>query len=255
MATFLFNEIVFGPVKSRRLGVSLGVNLLPYNTKVCSFNCIYCECGWTLNKQSEKTKLPTRAEVREKLEKTLGQMASMPDVITFAGNGEPTLHPEFAGIIDDTIEVRNMLAPKTRIAVLSNATMLHKEPVFNALLKVDDNIQKLDSACYETIQIINSPNTGFDLQKVVNQLAAFNGKVTIQTILLRGSYNGRDFDNTTETEIAALLKLLAIIKPAHVMLYTIARNAPVDSLIKISSEETKAIAIKFQQAGFSVQVS
>ena len=258
MATFLFNEVVFGPVKSRRLGVSLGVNLLPVKEKVCSFNCIYCECGWTFGKYAEKAKLPLRAEVREKLEETLRKMVSanqLPDVITFAGNGEPTLHPEFAEIIDDTIEVRNMLAPKTRIAVLSNATMLHKKQVFNALLKVDNNIQKLDSALPETIRLINDPNIDFNLQKLVDQLVSFNGKVTIQTIFLRGNFKGQNFDNTTEIEISAWLELLAKIKPAHITIYTIERDTPANSLIKISIPELKAIAHKVEQAGFSVQVA
>ena len=258
MAKLFFDEIVFGPVKSRRLGVSLGVNLLPANVKICSFNCIYCECGWNPVRREEKVKLPSRAEVREKLEETLRKMAStkqLPDVITFAGNGEPTLHPEFSEIIDDTIEVRNMLAPETRIAVLSNATMLHKKPVFNALLKVENNIQKLDSAIPETIRLIDCPDADFNLQKTVEQLASFNGKVTIQTMFLRGNFKGQNIDNTTEAEISAWLELLVKIKPAHVMIYTIARDTPVSSLIKIPVSELKTIAHKLEQAGFSVQVS
>jgi wyosine [tRNA(Phe)-imidazoG37] synthetase (radical SAM superfamily) len=185
MATFLFDKIIFGPVKSRRLGISLGINLLPTNLKVCSFDCIYCECGRTPKKYEEKVVLPKRDEVREKLEETLKNMVAenqLPDVITFAGNGEPTLHPEFAGIIYDTIELRDKLTPNARIAVLSNATMLHKKPVFNALLKIKDNIQKLDSAFEETIQLLDSPNKGFNLNKVVQQLVDFNGKVIIQTM-------------------------------------------------------------------------
>ena len=258
MATFLFDEVVFGPIKSRRLGVSLGINLLPVNVKICSFNCIYCECGWTSDRHGKKAKLPSRTEIREKLEETLRKMAStkqLPDVITFAGNGEPTLHPEFTEIIDDTIEVRNVLAPKTRIAVLSNATMLHKKPVFNALLKVDNNIQKLDSALPETIQLINGPNVDFNLQKVVDQLASFKGKVTIQTIFLRGNFKEQYFDNTTEAEISAWLELLIEIQPTHVMIYTIARDTPVSSLTKVSSSELKTIACKVEQTGFSVHVS
>ena len=201
MATFLFDKIIFGPVKSRRLGVSLGINLLPTNVKVCSFDCIYCECGWTPKKYEEKVKLPSRIEVRKKLEIMLTKMRSenqLPDVITFAGNGEPTLHPEFAGIINDTIELRDQLTPNARIAVLSNATMLHKKPVFNALLKIKDNIQKLDSAFKETVKLMDCPNGNFDLNKVVEQLIAFNGKVIIQTMFVRGSFKGNKIDNTTD---------------------------------------------------------
>ncbi|MDP3432619.1 MAG: radical SAM protein, partial [Bacteroidota bacterium] len=164
MSTFLFDQIIFGPVKSRRLGVSLGVNLLPTDSKVCSFDCIYCECGWTPRKREKKAVLPTRALVKQKMEEKLLDMIrnnEFPDVITFAGNGEPTLHPEFEGIIDDTIELRNLLTPKARIAVLSNATMLHKSSVVRALLKVEDNIQKLDSAFEETIRRIDCPASNF----------------------------------------------------------------------------------------------
>src|SRR5680860_573240 len=199
MATFLFDKIIFGPVKSRRLGVSLGINLLPTNVKVCSFDCIYCECGWTPKKYEKKVELPGRVEVREKLEQKLLEMLAeneLPDVITFAGNGEPTLHPEFEGIIDDTIELRDKLTPNARIAVLSNATMLHKKEVFNALLKVEDNIQKLDSAFENTVRILDCPNGSFNLHKVVEQLTRFNGKVIIQTMFIGGIYKGEKIDNT-----------------------------------------------------------
>ncbi|MDR2911042.1 MAG: radical SAM protein [Bacteroidales bacterium] len=258
MATFLFDKIIFGPVKSRRLGVSLGVNLLPVNTKVCSFDCIYCECGLTPNNYEGEVKLPSRVEVREKLEETIIKMVSsgqLPDVITFAGNGEPTLHPEFSEIIDDTVELRNMLVPNLRIAVLSNATMLHKKSVFNALTKIEYNIQKLDSAFTETIHLINCPAPNFNLQKIIDQLTLFNGKVIIQTMFLRESFKEKNLDNTTEAEISAWIKLLEKIKPAHVMIYTIARDTPISSLISISISELKTIALKLEQAGFSVKVS
>ena len=258
MATFLFDEIIFGPVQSRRLGVSLGVNLLPVNVKVCSFDCIYCECGFTPKKYKEKAILPTREEVKQKLEEKFQKMAAdgkKPDVITFAGNGEPTLHPEFAGIIDDTIELRNQLAPKARIAVLSNATMLHKPDVFNALLKVEDNIQKLDSAFEETIELLDCPRGNFNLQKVVEQLKSFNGKVTIQTLFVKGEFKGQTIDNTTEKEISAWLELLQQIQPEKVMIYTIARDTPIDTLEKIPPKKLDAIAAKVEKVGFRVQTS
>ncbi|NQU53461.1 MAG: radical SAM protein [Bacteroidetes bacterium] len=258
MATFLFDKIIFGPVKSRRLGVSLGINLLPTNVKVCSFDCIYCECGWTPKKYEEKAILPKREEVREKLEATLKNMVAenqLPDVITFAGNGEPTLHPEFAGIIDDTIELRNKLTPNARIAVLSNATMLHKKPVFNALLKIKDNIQKLDSAFEETIRLLDCPNGSFNLEKVIKQLEAFNGKIIIQTMFIRGSFKENKIDNTTEKEISAWLELLKKINPSQVMIYTIARDTPLDSLEKVSLEDLNSIAERVKTSGFDVQVS
>lgn len=258
MATFLFDKIIFGPVKSRRLGVSLGINLLPTNVKVCSFNCIYCECGWTPKKYTEKAVLPKRDDVRSRLEETLNKMVKenqLPDVITFAGNGEPTLHPEFAAIIDDTIELRDRITPNARIAVLSNATMLHKKPVFNALLKIKDNIQKLDSAFEKTIQLIDCPNSSFNLEKVIKQLEDFKGKVIIQTMFIRGNFKGDIIDNTTEKELTAWLKLLKKIKPSQVMIYTIARDTPLDSLEKIPLDELNTIADKIKNIGLEVQVS
>lgn len=258
MATFLFDEIIFGPVQSRRLGVSLGVNLLPVNVKVCSFDCIYCECGFTPKKYKEKTVLPIRNEVRQKLEEKLHNMAAdnqKPDVITFAGNGEPTLHPEFAGAIDDTIKLRDQLAPKARIAVLSNATMLHKPDVFSALLKVEDNIQKLDSAFEETMELLDCPRGNFDLQKVVEQLKSFKGKVIIQTLFVKGEFKGQTIDNSTEKEISAWLELLQKIQPKMVMIYTIARDTPIDTLEKISVQKLDAIAKRVKNERFRVQVS
>lgn len=245
-------------MKSRRLGVSLGVNLLPTDVKVCSFDCIYCECGWTPKKYKKKVVLPGRAEVREKLEEKLHEMLAdneLPDVITFAGNGEPTMHLEFEGIIGDTVELRDKYAPKARIAVLSNATMLHKKGIFNALLKVEDNIQKLDSAFEETIRILNCPKGNFNLEKVVKQLTEFNGKVIIQTLFVRGSFKGTEIDNTTEKEVSAWIELLKRIQPSQVMIYTIARDTPVDTLEKVPLDDLNAIAKRLENAGFRVQVS
>ncbi len=258
MATFLFDKIIFGPVKSRRLGISLGVNLLPTEIKVCSFDCIYCECGRNPKVYETKIVLPKRGEVKEKLKATLQEMAAdqqLPDVITFAGNGEPTLHPEFAEIIYDTLELCKKLAPKARVAVLSNATMLHKKPVFNALIEIDDNIQKLDSAFEKTIKLIDCPNKGFSLKKVVQQLTKFNGRVTIQTMFIRGTIAGEVVDNTTEKEVSAWIKLLHEIKPLQVMIYTIARDTPTDTLQKISLDELTSIAKKVEATGIDVQVS
>jgi wyosine [tRNA(Phe)-imidazoG37] synthetase (radical SAM superfamily) len=258
MPTFLFDKIIFGPVNSRRLGLSLGINLLPTNIKVCSFDCIYCECGRNPEKYDEKAVLPSRMEVQQKLKEKLEEMAAenlLPDVITFAGNGEPTLHPEFDGIIDDTIELRNQLSPNARIAVLSNATMIHRKVVFQALLKVEDNIQKLDSAFEETVKLLDCPNKNFSLTKTVEHLTAFQGNVIIQTLFVRGTYKGQTVDNTTEKEISAWIELLKKIKPSQVMIYTIARDTPIDTLEKVSAKDLKEIAAEVENAGFRVQVS
>lgn len=258
MSTFLFDQIIFGPVKSRRLGVSLGVNLLPTDSKVCSFDCIYCECGWTPRKREKKAVLPPRAMVKQKMEEKLRDMIlnnEYPDVITFAGNGEPTLHPQFEGIIDDTIELRNQLTPKARIAVLSNATMLHKPGVLRALLKVEDNIQKLDSAFEETIRRIDCPNSNFKLEEVVKHLKSFNGKVIIQTMFLKGNFKNETIDNTTENEVVEWMKLVAEIKPSQVMIYTIDRDTPASGLEKVNLNELETIAERVRAIGFEVQVS
>lgn len=259
MPTFLFDKTIFGPVISRRLGVSLGINLLPNDLKLCSFDCIYCECGWNPQKRDKKAVLPSRYEVsrllREELLKMNGELL-VPDVITFAGNGEPTLHPDFAGIIDDTIEIRNELCPKARIAVLSNSTMLHKPVVVKALDKIDDNILKLDSGILETIMILDQPVGKFDLQKMVSNLKQFNGRQIIQTMFIRGSYNGKIIDNTTETEIKAWKELLNEIRPKSVMIYTFARDTPSDNLHKIPLVELEEIAESVKrELGLEVQVS
>jgi wyosine [tRNA(Phe)-imidazoG37] synthetase (radical SAM superfamily) len=258
MATFLFDKIIFGPVKSRRLGVSLGINLLPNDCKLCSFNCIYCECGWNPKSYKEKIQLHPRDMVRERLEAKLLEMKNnneAPDVITFAGNGEPTLHPDFGGIINDTIELRDLHFPNARIAVLSNSTMIQKESVFNALNRVEDNILKLDGGFEATIKTIDQPMGSFNLEKTIELLSKFKGNVTIQTLFLRGNYNGQPIDNTTEEELVAWLKHLERIQPKEVMIYTIARDTPADNLKKVPLDELNQIADRVKELGFGIQVS
>lgn len=256
--TFLFDEIIFGPVKSRRLGVSLGINLLTVDRKVCNFDCIYCECGWTKNDQKGE-KLPSRKAVYEALEKKLISMkekGEAPDVITYAGNGEPTMHPEFAGIIDDSIELRNRYFPSARVAVLSNATAIRKPATREALLKADQNILKLDSAIDETISLHNQPKMAIKADELIDDLASFGGRLIIQTLFLRGMYQGRKVDNTTPAEIEAWLKAIEKIRPSEVMIYTISRDTPEGSeLEKISLSELKHIASLVNKLGIKTQVS
>ncbi len=258
MSTFLFNETVFGPVKSRRLGVSLGMNLLPVNKKVCSFDCIYCECGLNGELGDKEGKIPGREEVKSALDKKLKDMLAdnlRPDVITFAGNGEPTLHPDFEGVIDDTIELRDKYCPNARIAVLSNASRLHKADVVRALNKVEDNIQKLDSGLKETILRLDQPNYPFDLEKTLEQLIAFEGKLIVQTMFVAGEVDGKVIDNTTEEDITSWLEALERIQPEKVMIYTIERDTPYNSLRKVSLDELKAIAARAEALGLKVSVS
>lgn len=258
MSTILFDKIVFGPVHSRRLGVSLGMNLLPVDGKLCSFNCIYCECGLNENHRT-RTSLPSRKEVRQALEEKLASMQAdgvAPDVITFAGNGEPTLHPQFAGIIEDTINLRNRLFPKAKIAVLSNATQIGKEDVFNALNRVDDNILKLDSVSDSRIRQLDSPNSpSFTFDRLLEGLKRFEGNLIIQTMFLKGEHNGESVNNMTEEEIAGWLSALKEIRPKQVMIYTIDRETPVKGLRKASPEEMEAIAERARREGFDVTVS
>ncbi len=258
MSTFLFRDIIFGPVRSRRLGISLGINLLPNDYKFCNFNCIYCECGLTGSKNINKNKLHLRENVKLKLNEKLQLMQKNNeplDVITFAGNGEPTLHPEFDKIIDDTIEIRNKYFPKARIAVLSNATTIHKEKVFNAFLKIDDNILKLDSAFEKTIKLLNNPIGSFGLDSTINNLKKFKGNFILQTMFVRGKYNDIVVDNTTKKEVEAWLSLLPELNPRLIMIYTIARDTPVAGLEKISVNELNKIAEKAINMGYKVQVS
>jgi len=259
MATFLFDEIIFGPVKSRRLGVSLGINLLPTKNKFCNFNCVYCECGLTGDSERTKESLPGRVDVFKALEKKLSEMKATnepPDVITYAGNGEPTLHPEFTGIIDDSIILRDKYFPEAKIAVLSNATTIKNEAIKAALLKVDKNILKLDSAFDATVKIHNQPKVSPDVKGLIDTLASFNGKVIIQTLFLRGTFNGKTVDNTTPAEINAWIEALKIIKPSEVMIYTISRDTPEGgNLSKVPVRELREIAARVEKLGIITQVS
>jgi wyosine [tRNA(Phe)-imidazoG37] synthetase (radical SAM superfamily) len=259
MSTFLFDKIIFGPVKSRRLGVSLGINLLPSTRKVCNFNCIYCECGWTSTSDISNQLLPTREEVFNALYQKLASMkekGQTPDVITFAGNGEPTLHPEFPGIIDDSIVLRNKYFPETRIAVLSNSTAISKPAIRKALLKVDSNILKLDSAFDLTIKIHNQPRVNIKVEDLIKELKQFKGELIVQTLFLSGSYKGKVIDNTTPEEISAWLKAIERIKPSEVMIYTISRDTPDGGLLKkVPLSKLKYIASLVNKLGIETQVS
>jgi wyosine [tRNA(Phe)-imidazoG37] synthetase (radical SAM superfamily) len=259
MATFLFDKIIFGPVKSRRLGISLGINLLPANRKVCNFNCIYCECGWTHNSDPSGQDIPSRKEVYEALEKKLSSMKEKqeePDVITYAGNGEPTLHPDFPGIIDDSIKLRNRYFPEARIAVLSNSTAISKPHIKKALLKVDQNILKLDSAFDLTIKKHNQPGVNIKVNELIRDLKEFKGQMVVQTLFLRGTFKGKTIDNTTKEEITAWLKAIEMIRPSEVMIYTISRDTPEGGqLSKIPLSELKQIASLVNDLGIKTQVS
>jgi wyosine [tRNA(Phe)-imidazoG37] synthetase (radical SAM superfamily) len=235
----------------------LGVNLLPIDAKICSFNCIYCECGF--NTTMQESPIPTRKQVRETLETKLQEMVAegqIPDVITFAGNGEPTLHAEFEGIIDDTITLRNQYCPTAKVSVLSNSTRIHKSHIFNALNKVDNNILKFDSAIDRTMQLMNQPvGKEINVAWFIEHLKKFEGRLIIQTMFLRGEVNGETIDNTTDEEVEAWLKALEEIRPQQVMMYSLDREAPTQNLQKVNVDELNTIAEKAKKRGFEVLVA
>lgn len=255
MATFLFDDIVFGPVKSRRLGHSLGINLLPENAKVCNFNCVYCECGWT---DPKGEKLPKFEEIIRRMESGFQDCVenNIPvDAITFAGNGEPTLHPKFSEIVDHTIRLRDKYLPNARIVVLTNAGFLHKPAVRDALVNVDMALLKLDSGVEETVKIINQPAPGFNFQQYIENIKQFPGRKIIQTMFLNYEYEGGVIDNTAEEEMIAWLKALKTINPELVMIYSVARDTPDAGVKVVSREKLMQIAERVKKEGFKVEIS
>lgn len=257
MATFLFDKTIFGPVRSRRLGISLGINLLPNDRKLCSFDCIYCECGYG-QKAGATVQLPRREEVSTMLTAKLKEMSAegeLPDVITFAGNGEPTLHPAFAEIIGDTIALRNKYCPKARVAVLSNASRLKEPKVVEALKKIDDNILKLDSASEETVNILDRPNYKYSVDEAVELISQFHDNLAVQTMFTRWNINGTQYDNSTDEAVSEWMKLIKKINPPRIMIYTIDRDTPLQSMEKVSKERLDQIATEARKICGNVSVS
>ncbi len=255
--TFLFNEIIFGPIISRRLGNSLGINLLSTKSKICNFDCIYCECGWTgLDKKVKK--FNSKEEVIANLESKLQELKNTNfrlDAITFAGNGEPTMHPDFSEIIDKVILLRDNYFPKTKISVLSNASMLNNKNIVTALKKVDQRILKLDAGTELDFKIINKPKSRRTINWVVDHLKYFNGDLIIQSMFLKGQLEDGYFDNTTDENVNAWLKLIAEIKPKLVMIYSIDRATPTKELEKISQEKLNEIGSKVNQLGINTLIT
>ena len=252
----LFDSIVYGPIRARRLGVSLGVNLMPTDAKLCSFDCVYCECGW--NQPVLHPQLPTRQQVREALASNLSPLASSPqiDVITFSGNGEPTMHPDFLGIIQDTCALRDQYCPNARVSVLSNSTQLGRVEVVQALKLCDNRILKLDSAIDATMRLIDKPvNPHLTVAQVAEWLKIFDGDFTLQTCFLRGEYEGRIIDNTTPEELQAWYEMVELLHPKQVMIYVIDRATPLKTLEKIPADKMEKIAVPLREKGIDVIVS
>lgn len=249
----LFDSIVYGPIHSRRLGVSLGVNLMPTDRKICTFDCIYCECGF--NKDMTHPTFPSREEVKRALDVQLSSMNPLPDVITFSGNGEPTLHPEFEGIIADTCALRDRYCLSAKVCVLSNSTQLGRESVRRALMQCDNRILKLDSAIDTTMHLIDQPvNPHLSVQQIEQWLSLFYGDFTLQTCFLRGEYRGHTIDNTTPDEVQAWYAMVRRLHPQQVMIYVIDRATPVSSLVKIDRPTMELIAAPLRAEGQDIIV-
>ncbi len=255
--TVIYPSPIFGPVHSRRLGVSLGINLLPADGKLCSFDCIYCECGFNADHRP-KLPMPTREEVREALKAKLKDMQAdgpAPDVLTFAGNGEPTLHPHFPEIIVDTLELRDKYFPQAKVSVLSNATMITKPEIRMALAKVDNNILKLDTIDMNYIYLTDRPVGKYSVEDIIGNMQTFEGNCIVQTMFMKGTYEGKDVNNTTDDYVIPWLEQVKEIAPRQVMIYTIDRETPAHGLMKATHEELDRIGELLREAGIPCSVS
>lgn len=255
--TVIYPSPIFGPVHSRRLGVSLGINLLPADGKFCSFDCVYCECGFNKDRRPTR-KLPTRMEVRDALRAKLEEMKAhgpAPDVLTFAGNGEPTAHPHFAEIIDDTLALRNEFFPKAKVSVLTNGTMLNRPAVFEALMRVDNNIVKLDTVNPDYIKLVDRPTGRYHLDEVIERMKAFKGHCIVQTMFMNGTFEGKDVSNTSPQYVKPWLEVVKDIAPSQVMIYTIDRDTPGHELRKATHQELDDIVAQLKAEGIAATAS
>ncbi|MBO7489261.1 MAG: radical SAM protein [Bacteroidales bacterium] len=248
----LREETVFGPIHSRRLGTSLGINLLPEKGKFCNFDCIYCECGWNRDGRNDKV-LPSAEKVRTDLENMLRRLQKegvKVDSITFSGDGEPTLNPEFPQIIDDTLRLRDTYEPDAKVSILSNATRAHIPEIFAALCRVDNPIMKIDAPTNELVAKINNPAPGYDVQRVIEALKQFNGNFILQWCLLRSP----DFDSSSPEVVGPMLDIIRLLHPREVMAYTIDRPTPAQNLTKVTPDEMRSLLQPLIDEGFQVQI-
>lgn len=251
-------DIVYGPVTSRRLGRSLGINLLPVERKLCNFDCIYCECGWNpvpYYKAQTRARLLSARDILHTLEERIEALArqdTLPHVVSFSGNGEPTLHPEFSAIIKGTLGIRDKWMPGVEVCVFSNSGTLDRPGVFETLMMADARFMKLDSAFEETVQLISRPQRGYTVAKTVEYLKKFKGDFTLQTLFFRGTFEGIAIDNTTPEELDAWFALVEDLKPWRVMVYTIDRKTPAEGLEKCPPEKLRDIAARLEAKGIRV---
>lgn len=253
----IFPTHIVGPIHSRRLGISLGVNLLPDDGKVCSFDCIYCECGW--NADNRGGHMPVADDVLRQLKdrlRLMHQQGDHLDVITFAGNGEPTLHPDFPRVIDRTLQLRDQYFPEVKVSVLSNATRLAVPEVREALMRVDNNILKLDGAFDATVRLIDQPlDSHYSIRQIVDGMKAYQGQLIVQTMFVRGEHDGQHVDNTTPAEVAAWCDLMREVRPHQIMVYSLDRPTPEPNLIAVSRAEMEQLVQPLVAEGFNISIS
>lgn len=245
-------ETVFGPIKSRRLGNSLGINLLPRKGKLCNFDCIYCECGWNRDGRDDRT-LPSGREVSEALNTALEEcrIKGTPiDSITFSGDGEPTLHPEFPFIVDEVVRLRDRYFPESKVTVLSNATQVHRPEILQALRKVDNPIMKIDAAGTAGAKLINRPAPGYSVESVVEALKGFEGDFILQTMFLKAPF----FDSSDKENLEGWMNIVRSLRPRGIMVYTLDRPAPMEGLQKFTAEQMKAFVQPLLDEGFDIQI-
>ena len=256
MSTILFHKIVFGPIKSRRLGNSLGINLLPDNGKLCSFDCVYCECGWNKDGRGDQV-IPSKEAVFQRMRERFAELheeGTPVDTITFSGNGEPTIHPDFPEIIDFTLQMRDRYFPSAAVSVLSNATMTGRKEIREALMKVTNPILKIDSGLEEYIRLIDNPTGHYSLAETVENLRLFNGNFILQTMFLKGTVEGKTIDCTNPEHCSRWIKLVEELSPREVMMYTLDRETPAQGLQKVSADQMRKIAEPLLKKGFKIQI-
>lgn len=256
MSTFLFDNIVFGPVISRRLGRSLGINILPIESKLCNYNCIYCECGFS--KIYDFKSVPDINLISSAIENRFRELSvnkNTVDAITFAGNGEPTIHPEFAQIVDETIRLRDKYLSGTDIIVLTNATRLENIDVTKALNKIEKAILKIDTLIQDDFELINCPQENIIINQLPKKIKTHINNIYIQTMFFKANFQGKNFDNTSQVSLSLYYQALSYLSPLQVMIYSIARNTPVNGLVKVDKNELETIGKHISNMGIDVLIT
>jgi wyosine [tRNA(Phe)-imidazoG37] synthetase (radical SAM superfamily) len=242
MQTLKLQEgIIYGPINSRRLGRSLGINLLPTTFKLCPFNCIYCQYGWTEAHTDDASKygddLPSTGQVKEKLEGWLKKDQKV-SYITFSGNGEPCLHPKFDKMVQIASKLRDKYVPQARLAVLSNSTCLAKNSVLEGLKKLDVRIMKLDCGSEETFREVNRPHQNVKYEEVIQGLRDLD-HIIIQSVFMDGETN-----NIENEDIEKWIEQLNYIRPTEVQIYSIDRPSADQALRLVEKGRLEEIAQK-----------